>query len=270
MKEHLKTIIKKAANNPEGRCLLREYLQARTLEFLQNKGAFSSWSFVGGTSLRFLYNLPRFSEDLDFSATREVTKEDFVNFLLAVKSGFEKELYSISIKAKPDKTVQSAFLKFPGLLYEVGLSPHTSETISVKVEVDTNAPRGWQCENSVIRRHTMLNLNHYTKPSLLAGKVHALLCRSYTKGRDYYDLMWYLTEYVDLEPNFEQLNNALIQTEWQGPALNAVNWKEILAQRIRVTDFSKVLEDVDPFLEKKEESEMMTRENFLKLLVGTG
>ena len=81
--------------------------------------------------------------------------------------------------------------------------------------------------------------------------------------------MWYLTDQVDLEPNFDQLNNALTQTDWHGPILNSSNWKMMLAKRIRATDFSKVLEDVDPFLEKKEESEMLTMENFLKLL-GSG
>ncbi|MBF0198294.1 MAG: nucleotidyl transferase AbiEii/AbiGii toxin family protein, partial [Planctomycetes bacterium] len=235
MKEHLKKILKQANNNPEGRCLLREYLQARSLEFLQNKGAFSMWSFVGGTSLRFLYDLSRFSEDLDFSATKEVSEQDFINMLNAVKSGFEKELYSITIKAKPNRTVQSALIKFPGLMYEVELSAHSSETISIKLEVDTNPPKGWQCENSIVRRHTMLNIQHYTKPSLLAGKVNALLSRTYTKGRDYYDLMWYLTDHKELQPNFIQLNNALEQTSWQGPILNAENWKEIVAQRIEST-----------------------------------
>jgi len=266
MKEYLKSIIQESENNHRARCILREYLQARTLEFLQHKGAFSVWAFVGGTSLRFLYNLPRFSEDLDFSATTEVTEEDFISYLQAVKIGFERELYKVMIKAKPEKTVQSAFIKFPGLLHEVGLSPHPAEIIFIKLKVDTNAPKGWICENSVIRRHSMLNLNHYTKPSLLAGKIHAILCRSYTKGRDYYDLMWYLTEKEHLEPNFEQLNNALSQTGWNGLSLNSTNWKTLLIEQIHKTDFKKVLEDVDPFLEKKAEAEMLTKENFLKLL----
>jgi predicted nucleotidyltransferase component of viral defense system len=266
VKEHLKKILKSTKNNAEERCILREYLQARTLEFLQNKGAFSMWSFVGGTSLRFLYDLPRFSEDLDFSATKEVTELDFVTILKAVKSNFEKELYDVSVKAKPNKVLQSAFIKFPGLLYELELSLHVSETVSIKLQVDTNAPKGWECENSLVRRHTMLNLNHYTKPSLLAGKVHALLCRRYTKGRDYYDLMWYLAGTPDLEPNFVQLNNALVQTDWKGPPLTTSNWREALEESIQKANFSKVIEDVDPFLEKKEESEMITKENLLKLL----
>ncbi|MDA3926129.1 MAG: nucleotidyl transferase AbiEii/AbiGii toxin family protein [Kiritimatiellae bacterium] len=266
MKEHLKSLLQQTDNNHLARCILREYLQSRTLEFLQQKGAFSKWAFVGGTSLRFLYNLPRFSEDLDFSVTTENCSKDFVGYLHSVKSGFERELYAIAIKAKPDKTVQSAFLKFPGLLYDMNLSPHSSETISIKLEVDTNPPKGWKIENTVVRRHALLNLNHYTKPSLMAGKMHATLCRSYTKGRDFYDLMWYLTEPERLEPNFEQLNNALSQTGWSGPSLNAKNWREHLIERMLKTDFNKVREDVDPFLEKKEESELLTMENFTKLL----
>lgn len=266
MKEHLLSIIQQSEHQHQARCILREYLQARTLEFLQYKGVFSRWAFVGGTALRFLYNLPRFSEDLDFSATKESTEENFVEYLQAVKQGFERELYSIVIKAKPEKTVQSAFLKFPGLLYEMGLSSHESEVISIKIEVDTNPPEGWCCENTVVRRHSMLNLNHYTKPSLLAGKVHALLCRSYTKGRDYYDLMWYLTGQERLEPNFKQLNNALLQTGWKGPPLDSNTWPTLLIEQIKNTDFKIVSGDVAPFLVKKEEISLLTQKNFLKLL----
>lgn len=266
MKEHLKSIIQQCENHHQARCILREYLQARTLEFLQYKGVFSKWAFVGGTALRFLYNLSRFSEDLDFSATKETTAEDFVAYLHALKLGFERELYTVVIKAKPEKTVQSAFLKFPGLLHELAISGHESEVISIKIEVDTNPPKGWRCENTVVRRHSMLNLNHYTKPSLLSGKVHALLCRSYTKGRDYYDLMWYLTGQEHLEPNFEQLNNALSQTGWKGAPLNSNNWKKLLIKQMKNTDFKKVSEDVAPFLEKKEEISLLTQVNFIKLL----
>ena len=224
------------------------------------------WAFVGGTSLRFLFNLPRFSEDLDFSATKEVTELDFITVMKAVKSNFQKELYDVSINAKPNNVVQSAFIKFSGLLYELELSPHESETISIKIEVDTKAPKGWECENSLVRRHAMLNLNHYTKPSLLAGIVHALLCRRYTKGRDYYDLMWYLAEPSNCQPNFVQLNNALAQTDWKGPMLTTSNWRDALAESIQKVNFLKVIKDVDPFLEKKEESQMITKENLLKLL----
>lgn len=266
MKEHLKTLLQHSENTHQARCILREYLQARTLEFLQYKGAFANWAFVGGTALRFLYSLPRFSEDLDFSATKESSEADFVDYLRAVKLGFERELYAVAIKAKPEKTVQSAFLKFPGLLHELNLSGQESEVLSIKIEVDTNPPKGWTCENTVVRRHSMLNLNHYTKPSLLAGKVHALLSRSYTKGRDYYDLLWYLTGQEHLEPNFIQLNNALLQTGWKGPALHSGNWRALLVERVNTTDFKKVAEDVDPFLEKKEESAMLTQANFIKLL----
>lgn len=266
MKDHLRTLIQQSGNKHQARCILREYLQARTLEFLQYKGEFARWAFVGGTALRFLYNLPRFSEDLDFSVIKETSASDFLDALHAVKLGFERELYALVIKAKPEKTVQSAFLKFPELLHEMELSPFESEVLSIKIEVDTHPPKGWNCESTVVRRHSMLNLTHYTKSSLLAGKVHALLCRSYTKGRDYYDLMWYLTGQERLEPNFVQLNNALAQTGWDGPMLTARNWKKRLVDCMQMTDFKKVLEDVDPFLEKKEESAMLTRENIVKLL----
>ena len=74
-------------------------------------------------------------------------------------------------KAKVEKTIKSAFLKFEGLLYETGLSPHRSETISIKVEIDTYPPSGAGFETSVVRRLCLLNLQHYDKRSLLASKL---------------------------------------------------------------------------------------------------
>jgi hypothetical protein len=74
------------------------------------------------------------------------------------KAGFQAEDYSVSIKAKTHKTVKSAFIKFEGLLFEIGLSPHRSEVISIKVEIDTNPPPGANLETSVVRRHCLLNL----------------------------------------------------------------------------------------------------------------
>ena len=139
------------------RCIVREYLQARVLENLQENGAFVNWAFVGGTALRFLYSMPRFSEDLDFSLVRAGVEDNFTELMKKTKGVFETEDYKLTIKAKIEKTVKSAFLKFEGLLYEIGLSPHRYETISIKVEIDTNPPSGAGFETSVVRRHCLLN-----------------------------------------------------------------------------------------------------------------
>jgi len=78
MKEYIKQHIENIQDMNLARCLVREYLQARILEFLQENGAFTNWVFVGGTALRFLYSMPRFSEDLDFSLLRRGEEDRFV------------------------------------------------------------------------------------------------------------------------------------------------------------------------------------------------
>ena len=270
MKDHVKSLIEKTQDNNSARCLVREYLQARVLESLQDNGAFVTWVFVGGTALRFLYSMPRFSEDLDFSLVDAGVEDNFTELMKKIKSTFEAEDYSLTIKAKSEKNDKSAFLKFEGLLYEIGLSPHRSETISIKVEIDTQPPSGAGLETSVVRRHCLLNLQHHDKGSLLAGKLHALLSRRYVKGRDIYDLMWYLSDKTWPEPNLVLLNHALKQTGGKGKAVTAENWRNKISVLISMYDWDKVMADVRPFVEKQRDLEMLTKENLIKLLENKG
>lgn len=266
MKDYIKQLIEKIHDNNMARCIIREYLQARVLESLQEKGAFANWVFVGGTALRFLYSMPRFSEDLDFSLVKAGVEDNFTELMKKTKGIFEAEDYKLTIKAKIEKTVKSAFLKFEGLLYEFGLSPHSSETISIKVEIDSNPPAGANFETSVIRRHCLLNLQHYDKSSLLAGKLHALLSRRYVKGRDVYDLMWYLSDRTWPEPNIVLLNNALKQTGWKGREITAENWRKETSVQISKYNWDKVIADVRSFVEKQRDLELLTKENLIKML----
>jgi predicted nucleotidyltransferase component of viral defense system len=268
VKEYLKQLTEKIQDNNLARCITREYLQARVLESLQENGAFVHWVFVGGTALRFLYLMPRFSEDLDFSLVKAGLEDDFTELMKNIKSTFETEDYKLTVKAKIEKTVKSAFLKFEGLLYEIGLSSHRSETISIKVEIDTNPPSKAVFETSVVRRHCLLNLLHYDKSSLLAGKLHALLSRRYVKGRDIYDLMWYLSDRTWPKPNIAFLNNALKQTGWRGRKITIDNWRKETAIRISKYDWDKVISDVRPFVEKQRDLEMLTKEILIKSLEG--
>jgi len=266
VKDYLKSRLSEISNANLGRCITREYLQARLLESLQKSGAFTNWAFVGGTALRFLYLMPRFSEDLDFSLTKQGVEDNFTEFLRKAKTSFEAEDYSLSIKAKTEKTVKSAFIKFEELLFELGLSPHLSETVSIKVEIDTNPPKGADLETSIIRKHCLLNLQHYDKSSLLAGKLHALLSRKYVKGRDVYDLLWYLSDRTWPGPNVLLLNNALKQTQWPGPEITKDNWREQTALRVSQFNWDKVISDVRPFIERQEDLQMLNKKNLTNLL----
>lgn len=266
MIDEIQTIVAKASNANEGRCLLREYLQARILETLQTQGAFENWAFVGGTALRFLYDMPRFSEDLDFSLTHTKTDPHFLDHLKRIKTMLVSEGIDAEIKSRTSGAVQMAMVKCSGLLREAGLSPLASEKISIKVEIDTNPPAGAKLETSIVRRHRLLHILHYDKASLFAGKLHALLTRSYTKGRDVYDLLWYLSDRKWPEPNLIFLNNALRQTNWDGEAIGKETWRQQLRERVISLDWPAVLADVRPFIERPNELAMLTKESLLNLL----
>jgi hypothetical protein len=132
--------------------------------------------------------------------------------------------------------------------------------------LDTNPPAGAEFETSIVRRHCLLNLLHYDKSSLLAGKLHALLSRKYVKGRDVYDLMWYLSDRTWPSPNLIFLNNALTQSHWQGEIINADNWRQNIIEVLSEYDWGKVIADIRPFVEKQRDLEMLTKEALTKLL----
>lgn len=271
MKEQIMSLLDRSMTPGSSRLIVREYLQARVLEALQRTGAFQNWAFLGGTALRFLYGLPRFSEDLDFSclestAPKEDLAETFRHVLKNVEQVFRAEAYSIDIRIRPKQIVQSAFVGFPGLLYELGLSAQREQKISIKIEIDTNPPPHADVETSVIRKYVFLNLLHYDRSSLFAGKLHALLSRSYIKGRDVFDLLWYLTAPDWPEPNMDLLLASLRQTGSDLGDNSILNWRRIISDRVMQMDWSKVVADVRPFLERDEDVEMLTRENLLSTL----
>jgi hypothetical protein len=157
-------------------------------------------------------------------------------------------------------------VRFPGLLYEMGLSGHREEALSVKLKVDTKPPKGAVLETTVVRRHVLLRIQHHDRASLLAGKLHAILQRPWPKGRDYYDLVWYLSDRDWPAPNLVLLNNALAQTEWTGPALTEASWVEAVRARLRPVKWETLAADVSPLLESREDRELLTRETLTRLL----
>ena len=269
MKDYLRELVNKSSNPVEGTNFTREYLQARILSGLQSAGAMIPLAFHGGTALRFLYSHGRFSEDLDFALEGNKDNYHFREYLHSIESTFTKENYKINIRVQDLKIVNSAFIRFPGLLYELGLSSQPNEVIAVKIEVDTNPPAGAVLETSVIRKFVVLQLHHHDKASLLSGKIHAILQRPYLKGRDIYDLFWYLSDPNWSEPNLVLLNNALEQTNWDGGEINMENWKQFVFERIQPLNWSVILADVRPFVEPGFDLELLTRENLEKTLFKT-
>ena len=266
MKDILARLVRETADDFQKRSVAREYLQARILLALQDHGAFTDWAFVGGTALRFLFQLPRYSEDLDFSLTETGRDPQFVKRMRGVKSALEAEAYQVDVRAREQHAVAGAFVKFRGLLHEIGISPHADEVLTVRVEIDTNPSPGAGMQTRVIRRFAMLNVLHYDKASLLAGKLHAVLTRKYTKGRDLYDLAWYLADPAWPAPNLAFLNNALRQTNWAAEALQPDTWRDTVARRLETVDWKRAVADVSPFLERPRDVALVSAQTLLTLI----
>ncbi len=266
MKEYLRHLIEQTDGPLTGLSVVREYMQARMLESIQDTGTFNRWAFVGGTALRFLFSIPRFSEDLDFSVIQPGGDVGFKRPLAEMKRVLSREGYAIEIRLKEAKTVAVAWIRFPGLLFEFGLSARASQALSIKLEVDTRPPAGAELETTIVRRHVTLNLCHHDKPSLFAGKLHAVLSRKWSKGRDLFDLAWYLADRASPEPNMVLLNAALAQTGWEGPEVTAASWREVVRRRLETIDWELARADVRPFLERDRDLTLVSLESLSELL----
>lgn len=267
MKEQLLDVVRVTKSPGLAHNLAREYLQARILLGLQEAGAMIPLAFQGGTALRLLFGLPRFSEDLDFALERpERSAWSLAGVESRLTAELEREGYEVATKVRGDRVVERILVSFPGLLYEAGLSPHRSQRLSIRIEVDTKPPAGAGLTTTIVRRHALLNIQHHDRRSLLAGKLHAILQRSWTKGRDLFDLFWYLSDPTWPGPNLTLLNNALRQTGWGGAELDESTWRSVVRDRVEALDWVAAERDVAPFLEAGPEVELFGRERLLDVL----
>lgn len=266
MKDYLRQLIQEATDAGQGRHIAREYLQARILGSLQHAGAMIPLAFHGGTALRFLYHIPRYSEDLDFALEGMAKGFDLRAYMQAVHNDLLVENYPVDVRLNLEGAVQTGLVRFRGLLYELGLSSQSGEVLMIKVEVDTNPPAGAGTDVTVVRRYVPLRLQHHDRASLLSGKLHAILQRPYTKGRDLYDLLWYLSAPEWPPPNLVMLNHALDQTGWMGGLVTGDNWRSIVLDRLVQLDWKAAVNDVRPFLMVGGEADLIILDTFTRLL----
>lgn len=266
MKATLRELIAPAPNQLLAIHIVREYLQARVLQSLQRAGAMQALAFHGGTSLRFLYQIPRYSEDLDFALERAADAYNFRAYLRQIERDIAAEAYALDVKLNDKQTVHKAFIRFRGLLYELGLSAHETEVLAIKIEVDTRPPGKAGLQTTSLYRYVPLNLQHHDPATLLAGKLHALLQRDYLKGRDVYDLWWYLSQPAWPEPNLAHLQLNLAQSGWSGPPVSAANWRSVVGERLRPYSWPLIRADVEPFIMDANGLQGFTKERLQALL----
>ncbi len=264
MKEEAISLVKNIANPSQRLNVLREYLQALVLRSMHESEAFQRIAFVGGTALRFLYGLPRFSEDLDFSLD---SSEGYApeKWMSKTKRDLQLAGLDAAVALNDRKTVHTAWIKIAGVLKDAGLTGMAEQKLSIKLEVDTRPPHGAQMLNQVIERHRMFVVRCYDLPSLMAGKLHALITRQYSKGRDWYDFIWYRAQRPQPQPNLVLLQNALDQTQG-ARVFDSGKWEGYVRDKITTLDIGKIREDVLPFLERPDDAKLITRENLASLL----
>jgi predicted nucleotidyltransferase component of viral defense system len=264
MKDQALALARGAADRGQAVNALREYLQSLVLRSFHEAEAVRCIAFVGGTALRFLHALPRFSEDLDFSL---MAPDGYAGqaWMAKVKRDLALAGFAPEVTWNDRKTVHTGWVRLGGLLHDAGLSPLADEKLAIKVEVDTRPPAGGHCERRLVTRHLSFFLQYHDPPSLMAGKVHALLTRRYAKGRDWYDLVWYLSQRPPVAPNLTLLQNALDQTQGAN-RVDARRWMDEVKRRLLAWDMQALVEDVEPFLERPQDAALITRENLLGLL----
>ena len=258
---------------------LKEIIQEITLLGLHRANFFEKAAFYGGTALRILYGLSRYSEDLDFTLFESNKKFSLESYFAAVKTelksyGFDVKIESIN-KAIPSP-IESAFIKANTKIHLLKiqnikpLGKHVQENskLQIKFEVDTDPCLAFDYETKYLLEPTSFPIICLKKPDLFAGKIHALLFRKWknrVKGRDFYDFVWYLKNQIPVKLNY--LNAKSIQSgHIKFLGFNSVKDLQIaLNKKFESVDFEKAKSDVLPFIKNPNEINYWSVDYFKQL-----
>lgn len=236
---------------------LKEIAQEIALMALSRAGFFKVAAFQGGTCLRILYELERFSEDLDFVLEQPDKHFVWEKYIETMRDEFNLYGYKLELttKDKLDKAIRIAFLKADseGGILILKDTRTNKPKLQIKLEIDTNPPAGSMFELKFLDFPLPYSVQTQDLPSLFAGKCHALLCRDYVKGRDWYDFTWYVARKNQV--NFQLLSNAINQSgPWQKQHITVTpEWliKE-LKTKIDAINWMDAKKDIARFVRPKE------------------
>lgn len=257
----------KPSNDAEWLAAMRETMQIIALAGLYRGGFFDKAAFYGGTCLRIFHKLDRFSEDMDFSLLKPNSEFTLEPWFDAIKLEFKAAGADISIERKiksKESDIDSAFLKADTKEYALRLKQ--DKKLKIKIEVDKNPPLKFQVENNLLLQPSSFFVKTYTLSSLFAGKLHALLYRSWknrVKGRDWYDFEWYIRNGVAL--NLEHFNVRAIQSGHIHSVVDKTGLFDLLQNKIVKLDVKAAKEDVSPFLKTTDQLNIWSKEYFLEL-----
>jgi len=241
---------------------LREVMQEIALLGLWRGKFFEKAAFYGGTALRVLYGLDRYSEDLDFSLLKKGSSFDLVDYSESLKRELASFGFAVEVESRKKQAqtaVQSAFLKADTrtqmitVEFERGLVQQIprNQVLKIKLEVDTDPPPGFSTEVRYLLRPVPFAVRTFSLPDLFAGKMHAVLCRAWksrVKGRDWYDLVWFAAHHPEM--HLAHLEQRMRQTgHWEEPApLTEAELRKRIALRIDHVDIGEVRREVEPFV----------------------
>jgi predicted nucleotidyltransferase component of viral defense system len=255
---------------------LREILQEIVLLGLWRSKFFEHAAFYGGTALRILHGIDRFSDDLDFSLIRPSSRFDLSRYSTALQTeirsfGFEVRVVTKEKEAR--SAIQSAFLKADTLkqlvVVEAGREMirelPRGQVLKIKIEVDTDPPPGFETETRFLLHPIPFSVRTYVLPDLFAGKMHALLCRrwkSRVKGRDWYDLVWYTANHPRLHLlHLEQRMRQSGDLE-KDESLTQDRFHKLLDRAIAQLDVGQAKKEVEPFIKDVDTLSIWSREFF--------
>ena len=241
------------ASQQEEENALREITQELALAALSRSDFFKKAAFQGGTCLRIFHSLERFSEDLDFMLRIPDQNFSFTPYIKNMASEFESYGYNLEVidRSKAEDIVKKCFFKQDSLGQVLSLTHLKFKTtkIRIKLEVDTNPPKNSGFVNRFLDFPFPFSVTMQDMPSLFSGKSHALLCREYTKSRDWYDFIWYISHKIKM--NWDFLSSALNQQgPWKGLKLKVErNWYTgEIAKRIERIDWNTSKQEMLRFL----------------------
>ena len=255
---------------------LKEIIQEVTLLGLWRSKFFEKAAFYGGSALRILYGLDRFSEDLDFSLLKPDRNFSLAVYCKAVEEELKSFGFSVKVKKKEKKSetnISSAFIKGGTLENMIIIDTpeavrkkiYSGKIMKIKLEIDIDPPGDFHTEAKYLFQPVPFSVNTFTLPCLFAGKMHSILCRPWkgrVKGRDWYDLVWYVRKNVSL--SLKHLEKRMKQTGHLGKeeSLTEEILKQKLQGKISAVDFNNAKKDVENFLKKPDFLEIWSKDFF--------
>jgi len=226
---------------------LREIFQEIALCGLWRGKFHEKAAFYGGTALRILYGLDRFSEDMDFSLLAPDAQFDLTPYCRFIED--ELRAWGFTVEVQTRTASEQLLVIDPGS--ELASMVHGQRLLKIKIEVDTNPPSGFSTETKFVLQPIPFSVKAYDPPSLFSGKMHALLCRGWrsrVKGRDWYDFVWYVGRGTELDlPHLEARMRQSGHYD-ETAALDETAFRSMLAQRISELDVAGAASEVERFL----------------------